>query len=299
MTNSVHDAVGDASLSLPASWAVASAEIVDRLEEPILPELMIRFLHTLLPFEYGVIFIYRDNAMPVHVCNTFANPTAKVGLGNFLKQTYVLNPFYNAYCNGLKTGAYRMSDLTPDHFFDAEWIKQYRISVTPKEEIGYITEGWPAGHREMCIAVEMPFGECAAISLARRVADGRFSSDELSRMGFAAPFLAAAFRRYWRQARFTHAAKGQGSRPEDAFQAFGGNFLSRREREIVQLLLRGHSTLSISLHLNISVTTVKTHRKNLYAKLGISSQFELFSLFVDSIGAPVPRPNEIAPPPGG
>lgn len=298
MANSVQDAVGERSASLPASWAAFSAEIVDRLEEPTLPELMIRILQTLLPFEYGVIFVYRDNAIPIHVCNTFANPAAKAGLGNFLKQTYVLNPFYNAYCNGLKTGAYRMSDLAPGRLVDAEQIKRYRISVTPDEEIGYITEGWPRGRREMCLAIEMPFGECAAISLSRRTSDGRFTSDELSRMSFAVPFLSAAFRRYWRQARFTHVARGQDSSPEDAFQAFGGNLLSRREREIAQLLLRGHSTLSIGLHLNISTTTVKTHRKNLYAKLGISSQFELFSLFVDSIGSGA-LANEGPPPPGG
>ena len=65
--------------------------------------------------------------------------------------------------------------------------------------------------------------------------------------------------------------------------AFGGSLLSPREREVAQLLLRGHSTLSVSLHLKISATTVKTHRKNLYGKLGISTQFELFSLFLDSL----------------
>ncbi len=55
-----------------------------------------------------------------------------------------------------------------------------------------------------------------------------------------------------------------------AYARFGGALLSRREREIAQLLLRGHSSLSIAAQLGISGTTVKTHRKNLYGKLGIA-----------------------------
>ena len=55
---------------------------------------------------------------------------------------------------------------------------------------------------------------------------------------------------------------------------------TEREREITQLILRGHSSQSIAFNLGISLGTVKTHRKNAYAKLGISSQSELLSLFL-------------------
>ena len=45
----------------------------------------------------------------------------------------------------------------------------------------------------------------------------------------------------------------------------------------------GHSGTSIGAHLGISQTTVKSHRQNLYGKLGIASQFELFSQFLQSL----------------
>ena len=44
------------------------------------------------------------------------------------------------------------------------------------------------------------------------------------------------------------------------------------------MILRGHSSVSISLRLGISPQTVKVFRKQLYRKCGISSQAELFSL---------------------
>nr|WP_246739578.1 helix-turn-helix transcriptional regulator [Martelella sp. HB161492] len=56
--------------------------------------------------------------------------------------------------------------------------------------------------------------------------------------------------------------------------------LTGREREIAALILKGHSTGSIALTTGITAGTVKIHRKNLYRKLGISSQGELYHLFL-------------------
>jgi DNA-binding CsgD family transcriptional regulator len=55
-----------------------------------------------------------------------------------------------------------------------------------------------------------------------------------------------------------------------------------RERAVCLGILRGHTSESISLHLNISRNTVLTYRKRLYEKLGICSQHELFMLFIRS-----------------
>jgi DNA-binding NarL/FixJ family response regulator len=49
------------------------------------------------------------------------------------------------------------------------------------------------------------------------------------------------------------------------------------------LLLRGHSTKSIARALRIAPGTVMVHKRNLFAKLGITSQFELFSRFIDEL----------------
>ncbi len=49
---------------------------------------------------------------------------------------------------------------------------------------------------------------------------------------------------------------------------------------VVQLILRGHSAESIARNVDIVEGTIKNHRKSVYAKLGISSQRELFSQFL-------------------
>lgn len=51
--------------------------------------------------------------------------------------------------------------------------------------------------------------------------------------------------------------------------------LSERERQVLQLLVRGHENRGIARLLYISVRTVETHRAHLMAKLGISTRAEL------------------------
>jgi len=49
------------------------------------------------------------------------------------------------------------------------------------------------------------------------------------------------------------------------------------------MVLRGHSSESIGRLFQIATGTVKIHRKNSYAKLGISSQSELFSHLISCL----------------
>lgn len=56
--------------------------------------------------------------------------------------------------------------------------------------------------------------------------------------------------------------------------------LTPREREIVDLILDGCGSQQIADRLFISLGTVKNHRKNIYSKLAIGSQAELFNLLL-------------------
>jgi len=77
--------------------------------------------------------------------------------------------------------------------------------------------------------------------------------------------------------------RGMHQRLTTCFENFGEDTLTQREREITQLLLRGHSSKSIARELGIAPGTVMVHKRNLFAKLGITSQYELFSSFIDAL----------------
>ena len=50
------------------------------------------------------------------------------------------------------------------------------------------------------------------------------------------------------------------------------NKFSKREKDVVRLLLRGKSNKQIALELGISNRTVEFHLSNIYAKLGVNSR---------------------------
>lgn len=52
-------------------------------------------------------------------------------------------------------------------------------------------------------------------------------------------------------------------------------FLSRRERQIIKLILEGKSNSDIGEELRLSVHTITSHRKNFYSKLNVSNTAQL------------------------
>jgi len=68
-------------------------------------------------------------------------------------------------------------------------------------------------------------------------------------------------------------ARGRTERPK---------VLSRREREVLQLLAQGHSNQQIATRFKVSVKTVETHRTRLSEKLGLKGRAELYRFAVES-----------------
>ena len=69
---------------------------------------------------------------------------------------------------------------------------------------------------------------------------------------------------------------------DDVIRALSGE-LTAREIEIVRLILEGHPTVSIAERLRLSRGTVKNHRLNIYQKLDITTERELFLRYIQAL----------------
>lgn len=58
--------------------------------------------------------------------------------------------------------------------------------------------------------------------------------------------------------------------------------LSSREKDIISLIIKGHTEQIIAQSLFISKHTVHTHRKNIFKKLGLHSNAELIRYFIEN-----------------
>jgi len=264
----------------PLSWDNHLARMIGQVDSDELPGQLVAGLSTLLPFSMTTIFILRGQSRPICTFENFPESVNKIGIQNFINGTYVLNPVYRAHLNGIQQGVYRLRDLAPDDYFSSGFTETHKVIEAPNEEIAHLTEGWPRGFEELVIAV--PIDDVTIeIDLYRRYKDGGFSQADIEKLSSRVSVIGAITSKFWQLRSDKLAPNPRDNSINDIYDDFGSGVLTRREREVIQYVLRGHSSGSIALNLDISVTTIKTHRKRAYSKLNISSQSELFSMFLN------------------
>jgi DNA-binding CsgD family transcriptional regulator len=89
---------------------------------------------------------------------------------------------------------------------------------------------------------------------------------------------------------YLHPADTQAIAKTPAEEFFRRYAVSSREQEVLLLLVQGLSNQKIGETLFISPNTVKTHIRNIYAKLEVSSRYELLAL-VQNVTLPLPPKN--------
>ncbi len=233
----------------------------------------------------AAIFVNRGRSSPLCIFESFPTQKAKSGVRNYTSSTYVLNPFYQAHLAGIEAGVYRIGDLAPDDFFNTDLHRTFQVTTSDTEEIGFVTENWPEGLEELDIAIPLGDSTTAEVDIFQPANKGGFDDTHIAALELNLPIFCGAMRKFWSLKRHDSDAQPVDSRIDELFENFGKPTLSNREQEVIQYVLKGHSSESIGYNLEISLTTVKTHRKRAYAKLEISSQSELLSLFLQSINA--------------
>lgn len=268
-------------MTTPASqpWIDDLADVIEGLGSPDFPALLVTFLERVVPFDFSVMFAYRGEERPLDLFDNFGAKRRAVFVAAYQEGPYLLDPFYQATRSRVEPGLYRIRELAPDRFYQSEYFRSYYVRTGLSEEIAFITR----------LAGEVT----VVISLMRAGHREAFSEREMRRLRTVDPVVRACARQHWDDlaARFTdskenHEQEILARHLDYTFRNFGRQVLTQRECEVVGHVLRGHSSYSISKILGISAGTVKIHRKNIYAKLGISSQTELFSMFISTLSGP-------------
>ena len=267
------------------AWLEEAARLIERVDGEAFVASLVETLERTLPIEMVAVFLYRGRSRPLCLFENFPTPRAKAGIANYIESSYVLNPFYQAHLQDIEEGVYRIRDLAPDAYLGSTADQANRITITDSEEIGFITHGWPEGLEEIELAISLEPTYRIEFGLYRPLSQGGFADADLALLEALRPFIGALLRKHWALRRHHLASAPLDTRLDDALEGFGRGTLSAREREVMRFVLRGHSSESIGYNLGISLTTVKTHRKRAYAKLGIASQNELFSLFLTAVGS--------------
>jgi DNA-binding CsgD family transcriptional regulator len=216
------------------------------------------------------LLAFHPDAAPQVLHHTLEPAGARHYVERYLAGPYLLDSLYELALRSDRPALCRFRDATPDRFHSSEYYRQYCERTHLKDEIDYL--------------LDVGQGSTLVLVVGRRAQ--KFSQAELARLELVEPIVRAAMQRVWDSWRSSSAPdKSIHRRLTECFENFGDGVLTRREREITQLLLRGHSSKSVARELDIAPGTVMVHKRNLFSKLGITSQFELFSRFISELSA--------------
>lgn len=219
-----------------------------------------------------LIAFHRD-ASPDVLHHTLEPAGRKHYLERYLEGPYLLDPLYQLSLKNKKPSLCRFRDELPDRFRSSEYYRQYCERTHLLDEMDYLL---PVSTRTSVVLV-----------VGRR--SRMFTKAEVRRLQVIEPMVQASLQKIWStwisRTGNTGGKDDVHRRLTDCFENFGRSKLTKRERQISQLLLRGHSSKSVAQELKIAPGTVMVHKRNLFAKLGISSQYELFSLLIDDLSS--------------
>jgi len=228
-------------------------------------------LDHLTPFDSFMAVVFHRGAMPTVLgCSVPDGQPDPYGEG-----AYLLDPFYDAFLNDIGPGCFRLKELAPDSLLKSDFYRSYYRRFAFIDEAGYL----------------LPQGQQSSlhISLGRSSSRQAFTPHEMRLLQDAIPVVEAV------GGRLTESATDKlidtsdtpvSVRFERALDSFTVDSLTAREREVMRLSLKGNSVKVIAKMLNISPGTVRNHTKAIHLKLDISSQREMFSLFIDTAFAP-------------
>jgi DNA-binding CsgD family transcriptional regulator len=225
-----------------------------------------------MPVDYPQIWLYHKELPPQCIYHEIPSEAREAQIDLYLEGPYREDPFYQVSLNQPRGRFYRLTELTDGLLEDSQYYSQYYGATGTVDEVVYLAK--------------LVDGSIINICLMRKERNGAFSRQEFELLRCLAPTVSELLRSHSQMADFSSRYLLEPDIDgviDHAFQAFGSSLLSPREKSVLELMLRGYGTGAAAEKLEIAVETLRRHRKAIYRKLDVSSQTDLFSLFINSL----------------
>ncbi|MBL1376595.1 LuxR family transcriptional regulator [Zobellella sp. CGMCC 1.18722] len=254
-------------------WLPALTDAVAAIRTPAFPRALVAFIKAALPFDCALVLGYSQSHKPIYLYDSLTEQR-QVLFEHYLHQAYREDPFYQAVQAGVAPGVYLLSELFPRFFTKSDYYRGFYQNTGWRDEVGIISRV----NDEVTVVFSLG-------RLGRRPAPDQ---EQLAALHRLEPLIQNLCLQHWGAltGELSAAPPGQDDvkgRIELAFASLGDGLLTRREREILRLVLLGHRSREIGERLGIGEGTVKNHRKRAYAKLNLGSQADLFQMFLNHL----------------
>ena len=253
-------------------WNSDLANIVAHVGEPIFFQQVFAAIEAQVPVAMPQAWLYHKDLPPKLLDHKISKETYTSQVDEYLEGPYREDPFFKISLSAPRNNCYRLSRLITGNFEDSSYHRDYYGSTGTVDEAIIVTR--------------LGDGSVVNISFMRLESHGEFSDGEYNWLYSVSQVIAELIELHTRREEFVESnllKPGVDHHIQQGFECFGTSYVSEREQEVLELLLRGYGADTSAERLNISLETVRRHRKSIYKKLDVNSQADLFALFINTI----------------
>ena len=222
--------------------------------------------------DYPQVWLYHKDLPPRVLFHGIPEHAVYSQIDQYLEGPYREDPFYQTSMNQPRAKIYRLSRITMGKLQDSDYYLNYYSDTGTCDEAIYLSK--------------LQAGNVINLSIMRLPERGPFTDQDYETLYLLAEPVSELIKSHTENSEFATAnliQPGIDYQIDLAFRTFGESLLSPREKDVLELMLRGYGTDISAERLKIAVETVRRHRKSIYRKLDVSSQTDLFSLFLNSM----------------
>ncbi|MEM1187432.1 MAG: helix-turn-helix transcriptional regulator [Pseudomonadota bacterium] len=225
-----------------------------------------------IAISYPQVWLYHRELPPRVLYHEIPKEAQHSQIDQYLDGPYREDPFFLASINRPKNRFYMLSNMTSGRLESSSYYQDYYAHTGTVDEAIYLAQ--------------LPGGNVLNLSMMRLPDQGPFSEEEYELLYSFADPVSELLRKHSTYESFAVdnlIQPGINHQIDLAFRTFGASLLSPREKDVLELMLRGYGTDTTASRLGIARETVRRHRKSIYRKLDVSSQTDLFSLFLNAM----------------
>jgi len=243
-------------------WHEEVAELFDSSGDQTLPGRLSETVKKIVRHEAYILKLYRPrDDLPVILSHDIPAHLHEIYFNRYLSYAYLEDPLLPRVQDG-RTRIVQINPYTCP-LKNSGYYRTYYKDLPLQDEVDLI--------------FPMNNGDSLVLSIAKR--EGITSEQEIAALANATALVRSLLSTY-------HRAHLDAPRPVAGDDPLEGmlfdKILTAREIQIVGLMVSGKGTKEIARLLEISIQTVKVHRRNIYSKLGISTELQLCSMFLSA-----------------
>ena len=265
-------------LPLNADMVSALAKMTQAIGTSEWFDAVLNLLGLVCAIDSGGTMMYHRHQRPRRIVHRFNPLERTLPEDAYVSGPYVLCPNYQMFAQGCPSGTYWLRDIAPDDFYESEFYRIFYSQIGLSDSIDLL---WR-------INDDMALN----IFIERSIRNSKFQLEDRLAINLLMPLIFASAAKHHELAaaasrrdtdNLTH------RKVQSTIENFASSLLTQRERQVLFYMISGYSSALTAQRLNTTEGTIKIHRKNIYKKLDIGSQAELFSLFINCIPFATPE----------